>query len=94
MSWERAGDSTQKIVCRGGAASPDHAEYRARRHGLSAKKQVFANALKRVNARLAKIEEMERRARALASLQAARGRKQAVPRNIRNPAGPLGRACA
>jgi hypothetical protein len=43
-----------------------------------AEKQVYANALKRVNAKLATIEAAERRALVLARLQAALGRKQAA----------------
>jgi hypothetical protein len=54
-----------KADVRGGAAET------ASERGLLAKKQVYANALKRVNARLATIKAAERRALALARLQAA-----------------------
>ena len=45
--------------------------------GLAAKKQVFARALKRVNARLAQMTAAAERARALAVLHEALRRKQA-----------------
>jgi hypothetical protein len=46
--------------------------------GLAAKKQVFSNALKRVNGRLAKLEDARRRTLTRERLQAALGRKQAA----------------
>ena len=46
--------------------------------GLAAKKQVFARALKRVNARLAQITAAARRARALANLREALHRKDST----------------
>ncbi len=47
--------------------------------GLAAKKQVFARALKRVNARLSQISAASRRARAVAAMQQALHRKRADP---------------
>jgi hypothetical protein len=60
---------------RGGGApgAGPHAE-----RGLLAKKQVFAGALKRVNARLDAVLAAERRARNAARLRAALGRRQAT----------------
>ena len=56
----------------------------ASERGLVAKKQVYANALKRVNARLATIQAAERRELALARLREALGRRQAaVPHHPR-----------
>lgn len=46
--------------------------------GLAAKKQVFAGALRRVNARLDALLAEERRARNLERLRAALGRRQAA----------------
>ncbi len=46
--------------------------------GLAAKKQVFARALKRVNARLAQITAAARQARALAALREALHRKDSA----------------
>jgi hypothetical protein len=72
----------RRRVARGKADARGGAAETASERGLLAKKQVYANALKRVNARLATIEAAERRALALARLQAALGRKQAaVPHN-------------
>jgi hypothetical protein len=56
----------------GGAANSDWAE-----RGLAAKKQVYAGALKRVNARLEAIVADERRALYAARLRDALARKQA-----------------
>jgi hypothetical protein len=68
----------RRRVARGKAEARGVAAEAASERGLLAKKQVYANALRRVNARLATIEAAERRAAALAGLQAALGRKQAA----------------
>lgn len=52
-------------------ATPDTPSER----GLAAKKQVFARAMKRVNARLEQISAAAKRARAVAAMQAALHRK-------------------
>jgi hypothetical protein len=70
-----------KVEPRGGAAEA------ASERGLLAKKQVYANALKRVNARLATIDAAERRDLALARLQAALGRRQAAVPHHPQPGG-------
>jgi hypothetical protein len=70
----------RRRVARGKAEPRGGAVEMASDRGLLAKKQVYANALRRVNARLATLQAAERRALALANLQAALGRKQtAVP---------------
>jgi hypothetical protein len=56
-----------------GAAAPVDAD-----RGLAAKKQVFAGALKRTNARLDALLADERRATNLARLRQALGRRQAA----------------
>jgi len=56
----------------------------ASERGLAAKKQVFARALKRVNHYLGTLDAEARRARAIASLHAALGRRQAAP--VHHPA--------
>jgi hypothetical protein len=68
----------RRRVARGKADARGSATGTASERGLLAKKQVYANALKRVNARLATIQAAERRALALAWLQAALGRRQAA----------------
>jgi hypothetical protein len=68
----------RRRVARGKAEPRGGAAETASERGLLAKKQVYSNALKRVNARLATIQAAERRALALARLQAALGRKQAA----------------
>jgi hypothetical protein len=68
----------RRRVARGKAEPRGGAAEMASDRGLLAKKQVYANALRRVNARLATIQAAERRALALANLQAALGRKQAA----------------
>lgn len=70
--WGRRRVARGKAEARGGTADT------ASERGLLAKKQVYANALRRVNARLAMIQAAERRALALANLHAALGRKQAA----------------
>ena len=50
----------------------------ASERGLAAKKQVFARALKRVNHHLGTLDAEARRARAIANLHAALGRRQAA----------------
>lgn len=63
-----------KAEPRGGAPGPGpHAE-----RGMAAKKQVFAGALKRVNAKLEAVLAEEKRARNAARLHAALARKQAA----------------
>jgi len=69
---------SRRRVARGKAEARGGAAESASERGLVAKKQVYANALRRVNARLATIKAAERRALALANLQAALGRKQAA----------------
>jgi len=74
-------------VARGKAAARGTARETASERGLATKKQVFSNALKRVNARLAKIEDARRRTVMRERLQAALGRKQsATPAHP--PSGP------
>jgi hypothetical protein len=53
--------------------------------GMAAKKQVFARALKRVNARLAQISAAARREQAVAAMQEALHRKRSTA--IHHPAG-------
>jgi hypothetical protein len=69
---------SRRRAVRGKADPRGGATEAASERGLLAKKQVYANALKRVNARLATTQATERRALALANLQAALGRKQAA----------------
>ena len=68
----------RRRAARGKAEPRGNAAEAASERGLLAKKQVYSNALKRVNARLATIQAAERRALALARLQDALGRKQAA----------------
>ncbi len=51
----------------------------ASERGLAAKKQVFARALKRVNAQIAHLDAGARRAGAVATMRAALARKQSAP---------------
>ncbi len=69
---------TLSRIARGKAEALGTAAERASERGLAAKKQVFANALKRVNARITALEESERRALALTRLRTAVARKQAI----------------
>jgi hypothetical protein len=50
--------------------------------GLAAKKQVYARALKRVNARIAQIVAEMKRQHALAAMRAAFARRQAADENL------------
>lgn len=59
--------------------------------GLSAKKQVFSRALKRVNARLDRHHSEHRRATARAHLIAAVERKQKAPRGYPDPGRTAGK---
>jgi hypothetical protein len=68
----------RRRVARGKAEPRGTANETASERGLSAKKQVFANALKRVNGRLATMAAAARRAEMKAYLQAALGRKRAA----------------
>jgi hypothetical protein len=68
----------RRRVTRGKAATRGTASETASERGLAAKKQVFSNALKRVNGRLAKLEDARRRTLMRERLQAALGRKQAA----------------
>jgi hypothetical protein len=68
----------RRRVARGKAETRGGAADTASERGLLAKKQVYANALKRVNARLATIQAAERREQALARLRDALGRRQAA----------------
>lgn len=62
-----------KAEPRGAAAEPPS------ERGLSAKKQVFARALRRVNGRIERLRAEEKRARAAANLREALERKRAAP---------------
>jgi hypothetical protein len=64
----------RRRVARGKAQARGTANETASERGLAAKKQVFANALKRVNARLARMTAAAHRA----GLNAALGRKRAA----------------
>jgi hypothetical protein len=68
----------RRRVARGKADARGTANETASERGLSAKKQVFANALKRVNARLARLAAASRRAEIDARLHAALGRKRSA----------------
>jgi hypothetical protein len=72
---DRARDiSRQQVRLRRGKADGAAPE-RASERGLASKKQVFARALKRVNARLEQFRAAEKRERALAAMQAALARR-------------------
>jgi hypothetical protein len=62
-----------KAEPRGASAEPPS------ERGLSAKKQVFARALRRVNSRIERLRAEEKRERAVAGLRAALERKRAAP---------------
>jgi hypothetical protein len=68
----------RRRVARGKAQARGTANEAASERGLSAKKQVFANALKRVNARLARMTAAAHRTQAKVRMQAALGRKRAA----------------
>ena len=68
----------RRRVARGKAEARGGAAETASDRGQLAKKQIYANALKRVNARLATLRAAEHRALVQARLQAALGRKQAA----------------
>jgi hypothetical protein len=68
----------RRRAARGKAEARGSTAEAASERGLLAKKQVYANALKRVNARLTTIQAAERRALALERLRDALGRKQAA----------------
>lgn len=69
----------RRRVRRGKAEARGTATESASERGLAAKKQVFARALKRVNARLARLAAERRRERAEASLAEALARRRAAP---------------
>lgn len=71
----------RRRVARGKVESRGTANETASERGLSAKKRVFANALKRVNSRLARMRVAAHRAEMEAKLQAALGRKRAAIRH-------------
>ncbi len=66
-------------VRRGKADARGTAAEEASERGLAAKKQVFARALKRVNARLHHLHAADKRAEAAASLRDALARRHAAP---------------
>lgn len=68
----------RRRVARGKVDSRGTANETASERGLSAKKRVFANALKRVNGRLATMRAATHRVEMKAHLQAALGRKRAA----------------
>ncbi len=68
----------RRRVARGKVAVRGTATETASERGLSAKKQVFVNALRRVNSRLARLRAAAHRAQTKERLQAALGRKQAA----------------
>jgi hypothetical protein len=71
---------TRRRVASGKVESRGTVRETASEYGMAAKKQVFANALKRVNARLVQIEKAEQREAALARMQALLASKRvAVP---------------
>ena len=84
--WLRARHGRARDIIRGrrrvasgragarGAADEIASDHR----GLTAKKQIFASGLKRVNARLEQLEALQRRAAAQENLLAALSRKQAA----------------
>ena len=74
----------RRRVARGKATSRGTASER----GLSAKKQVFASALKRVNGRLERMRAATQRAEMGARLPVSIERKQAAIPIIRSPAQP------
>jgi hypothetical protein len=76
----------RRRVARGKAQSRGTASETASERGLSGKKQVFANALKRVNGHLATMAAAAHRAEMKARLQAALGRKQAAVPHHPQPA--------
>ena len=73
-----------KAEPRGAAAQPPS------ERGLSAKKQVFARALRRVNGRIERRRAEEKRARATASLHEALERKRAAPVHRPSPGRTAG----
>ncbi len=86
---DRARDmmSARRRAARGKGGARPPASEPANAHGMAAKKQVFARALKRVNARLDLLLGEEKRARNAARLRAALARVQATA-----PAHPGGEA--
>ncbi len=72
-------------VRRGKADERGTATEEASERGLAVKKQVFARALKRVNARLHQLHAADKRAKAAASLHDALARRRAAPRH--HPSG-------
>lgn len=75
----------RRRVARGKVESRGTATETASERGLSAKKRVFANALKRVNGRLARMRVAAHRAQVEANLKAALGRKRAAIRHHPQP---------
>lgn len=80
----------RRRVQRGKAEARGTATESASERGLAAKKQVFARALKRVNARLALLAAERKRAHAVAAMEAALARRRSAP--VHHPhAGPEAR---
>jgi hypothetical protein len=75
----------RRRVQRGKAEARGRAAESASERGLAAKKQVFARALKRVNARLAQLAAEQKRARAQAALEEALAKRRAMP--VHHPQG-------
>lgn len=75
----------RRRIRRGKAEPRGTATESASERGLAAKKQVFARALKRVNARLAQAAAERRRERAQAALAEALARRRAAP--VHHPQG-------
>ena len=69
----------RRRVRRGKAEPRGAAQETPSERGLTAKKQVFAQALRRVNARIERLRAEARRARATAGLRAALERKRNTP---------------
>ena len=75
----------RRRVRRGKAEPRSGADLQASERGLSAKKQVFARALKRVNNRLDHLSTVERQEQALGNLRAALERKRDARSNRPDP---------
>jgi hypothetical protein len=75
----------RRRVRRGKANPRNTAAETASERGIMAKKQVFARALKRVNARLGRLYDQERHAQIRAALDAALARKRDAP--VDRPSG-------
>lgn len=73
-----------KAEPRGAAAEPPS------ERGLSAKKQIFARALRRVNGRIERLRAEEKRGRAVANLREALERKRTAPVHHPSPGRTAG----